>query len=175
MMHKIEVLPCKVEPKPGQRAQISFDKSKMLVPILKYTQDYLWVFIPQVVKKCSLIDIQGAGYEPPNSHKVITYIKKEFYFDMFYWVEYWQSEITAPLLIEVPDILSYGRLIPSKFLEGQYPWYSQYIASLDEIERLGVSNRVISPNYPHAIESLASLENLDVTCLKLQHVHSKCL
>lgn len=169
-MFKILVLSCDKEPQPGQRARIGFKSGEVFAPILRFTQNYVWVFVPKSMTSCYLIDIQGAGYEPPNKDKILTFIKREFYFDIFYWVEYWKSQITAPLLIELPSHISYGKLIPSQYIDSAYPWYSQYIAALEEIESLGVSHRVISDNYPHAIESLHVLENSNYKNLKLKSI-----
>ena len=85
-------------------------------------------------------------------------LKKEEYFDVFFYCSYFKEHIKAPLLIELPERVSFGKIIPSTLLHPKYRWFSQYIASLLEIEELNIAHRLISPKQEFALNSFESIE-----------------
>ena len=151
-MYKVMILPCSIEAKPGQKAHLKFCNGEIYVPILDYQEQHIWLVVPKSLQKCQLDKIVGSSFKAPGNSRELIVIPQCFYFDLFFWAKYWSGQINAPLLIHLPERVSWGKIVPSRYIDSHYSWFSQYIASIEELDLLEVPNRVVSDHYPHAMD-----------------------
>lgn len=158
-MFKLAVFSCDQQPLPGQQAKLIFQGKTVFCPIYSYKEDYIWCFVPHVVGKADLVDIVGLSLKGP-AKSGLSLMKREYYFDIFYWTSFWRNKIVDPIIIELPQRLSFGKVIPSKFMDNRYPWFSQYFAAIEEIEAMGVAHRVVDSAHPYALPSIEIISSM---------------
>lgn len=159
-MYKIGVYPFEGEVLPGQHVQLKFDRRRIYCPIYRVSEGYIWCWSPSITSKPVFEGVVGNALEPPKLSK-ITYVRKEFYYHIFYWAQYWKRVLDCPLLIDLADPLDFGTVIPSQFVDSRYNWFSQYIAALKELEELQIPHRLISAHLEHSLTSINDLASCD--------------
>jgi hypothetical protein len=154
MMYKFYIFQSKYKVMPGQKALLTFNQMELICPLYQYVDGFLWVIVPKIVSNAHLKEIVGKPFfKPPGEFDSFLCFRKHYYFDSFFYCSYWKNHIQVPVLIEIPENYSFGKIIPSSILFPRYPLFSRFIAALEEIENIPVAHRVVSSFQQGALDS----------------------
>lgn len=157
---KLYLFACEQTPLPGQWAQILFDNREYCCPIYDFSDQYLWCLCPDFFSQgASFQRLCGQPLMKPKEN--ISYcIRSSLYYHSFFWIKSYQSLLKKPLFLELPLSVEFGKIVPSTFFNLEESWLSQYLASLEQIDRLKVVHRLVSKKIEHAFDSFEQIESL---------------